>query len=318
MKVIIWGSRGSLPASSKAEMVRKKIVNAINLAKTYNFKTRSEIEYFLDYELSFAASKTYGTNTSCAELRNNNEYEYFILDAGSGLRDFGNYIMKSGKKNIHVHILLSHMHWDHIHGFPYFLPAYVKGNKIDLYGCHDNIADIFIKQQEQPFFPAPFDSMKADINFNQLKPDINYKIAGYEIYSIKQNHPGQSYGYSIEKNGKKVVFSTDSEHDLDTVNTLKPFINFFNNADLLIFDAQYTLLDVIQTKKNWGHSSNVVGVELSVKAGVKHLCLFHTEPTHTDEMLDNILKDTRTYRSMYADSYPLQISLAYDGMEIEI
>jgi len=316
MKVIIWGSRGSLPASIQASMIRQKIVKAIEKSNQIRFQSKGEIENFIDSELPFAVKECYGSNTSCVELRDGKDF--ILFDAGSGLREFGNYILRSGKIPANFHIFMSHVHWDHIHGFPFFTPAYIKGNKVSFYGFHEKLKETFTEQQEEPHFPVPIHYMQAEKKFVQLDIGKQYDLMGFRIKGMEQNHPGKSFGYSFEKDGKKIVYATDSEHVLDSDKALKPFINFFKNADLLIFDAQYSLLDVIQTKKNWGHSSNVVGVELAVRAGVKHYCMFHSEPTHSDETLDKILSDTRIYRSMYANSYPLKISLAYDGMEIEI
>jgi len=115
-----------------------------------------------------------------------------------------------------------------------------------------------------------------------------------------------------------VVYSTDSEHKEDAEVEDYVFIEFFKNADLLIFDAQYTLLDAVDGKENWGHSSNLSAVELAVRSGVKRLCLFHSEHTYDDESLDQFLNDTREYLKIHDHTYPLKIYLAYDGLEMEL
>lgn len=317
MKVTIWGSRGSIPASIKTDSIRKKIFSAIDAAKNVSLKDANDINRFIDEKLPFCTRSTYGTNTSCVEL-NETEREYILLDAGSGLRDFGNTIMKKGNFPCRFHIFLSHLHWDHIHGFPFFTPAFLKGNRIDFYSFHDQLESAFVSQQGSPYFPVPFEYMQSEKHFHLLKTNETYDICGFHVKGIEQNHSGKSYGYSFEKDGKKVVYSTDSEHVLETNGHLQPFIDFFYNADLLIFDAQYSLMDVIQTKKTWGHSSNVVGLELAVRSQVKHYCMFHTEPTYDDEKLDNILKETRDYQSMYSPESQLKISIAHDGYIIEV
>ncbi|MBF0449633.1 MAG: MBL fold metallo-hydrolase [Candidatus Magnetomorum sp.] len=317
MKVTIWGSRGSIPASIKAESIRKKIFTAIDIAKNVPLNDANDINRFIDEKLPFCVRSTYGTNTSCVEL-NENEGEYFLLDAGSGLRDFGNTIMQKVKQPCRFHIFLSHLHWDHIHGFPFFTPAFIKGNRIDFYAFHDQLESAFVSQQGSPYFPVPFEYMQSDKHFHLLKTNESYDICGFTVKGIEQAHHGKSYGYSFEKDGKKIVYSTDSEHILDYDHNLQPFIQFFQNADLLIFDAQYALMDVIQSKKTWGHSSNVVGLELAVRSRVKHYCMFHTEPTYDDEKLDTILKETQAYHSMYSPETHMKISIAYDGLIIEV
>jgi len=321
MKVYFWGTKGSLPSSSLAEEIHKKIFFAIKESMAYDLKTDSDIEAFIKKHLPFYIRGSYGTNTSCIEIIGGNEY--VLCDAGTGIRDFGNNLIKNkaAKKdrqsNI-FHIFLSHLHWDHIHGFPFFTPAYMPGNRINIYGFHENIREALEAQQSQPFFPVPLRYMSADIRFETLEPDREYHIAGLGIRGFKQDHPGVSYGYRFEKEGKAIVYSSDCEHREGPERDDYVFLNFFRDADLLIFDAQYSLLDAIYTKENWGHSNNIIAVELSVKAGVKRLCMFHNEPTCDDRSLWNFLEDTRKYLHLYDESYPLIIDLAYDGMEIEV
>lgn len=315
MKVMIWGSRGSLPAPMRAETIRHKIYRAIEAAREHNLESEKDIQHFIDTQLPFSVKGSYGTNTSCVEIRDHEEL--IILDSGTGIRDFGNYVMQSGKTPYHFHIIMSHVHWDHICGFPFFVPAFTKGNQIDFYGFH-NLEQVFNNQQKPPCFPVPLAHMQADIRFNRLEPEKEYEIAGFKINTMEQNHPQKSYGYSFEKNGKKIVYSTDSEHKDDSNDEDYPFINFFKNADLLIFDTQYTLKDAIHVKEDWGHSSNMIAVELAIRSDVKHLCMFHSEPTYEDESLDRILQETKKYASIYDKSYSLKISLAYDGLEIEV
>jgi ribonuclease BN (tRNA processing enzyme) len=160
--------------------------------------------------------------------------------------------------------------------------------------------------------------MQADIRFHRLEPEKEYDIAGFRISGIAQNHPQISYGFKFEKDGKKIVYSTDAEHKGDADKETYPFLSFFRNADLLIFDTQYALLDAIYMKEDWGHSSNMIAVELAIRSKVRHLCMYHSEPAYGDAALDKILRDTVKYASIYDDSYPLKISLGYDGLEIEI
>ncbi|MBU1932101.1 anti-sigma factor antagonist [Patescibacteria group bacterium] len=315
MRIYFWGTRGSLPSSITAEMVRAKIHKAIKEAQKRSLETDEAVVEFIN-NLPFSVRGSYGCNTSCVQIRG--AEEYIICDAGTGLRDLGNYIMKSGKSPGIFHIFMSHLHWDHIQGFPFFTPAYIHSNQINVYGFHHELEEVFTGQQDNPNFPVPLKAMSADIKFKVLELDKEYEIAGFKIKGTKQNHPGDSFGYSFERGGKRIVYSTDAEHKKEAESEGYSFLDFFKNADLLIFDAQYSLSDAIDIKENWGHSSNLVGVELSVKAKVKRLCLFHNEPTCDDERLDRFLNDTREYLKIHAESYPLKIDLAYDGLEIEV
>ncbi len=321
MHVYFWGTRGSLPASITTETIETKIFKAIQMSRSYMLDTDEAINNFIRTELPFAVRTSYGGNTSCVEIRG--QEEYVLCDAGTGLRDFGNDYMKTkmtGRENLSnvFHLFISHLHWDHIQGFPFFVPAFVPGHHVHIYGYHADLEKTFIHQQNAPSFPVPLSAMKADISFHVMEPGVDYEIAGMNVTGIKQNHPGDSYGYCFTKSGKKIVYSTDAEHKEDAEDDDYEFIKFFVNADLLIFDAQYRLLDAVDTKENWGHSSNLVGVELAVRAGVKRLCLFHSEHTYNDESLDRFLNDTRKYLKILDKSSPLEIHLAYDGMEMDI
>jgi phosphoribosyl 1,2-cyclic phosphodiesterase len=319
MHVHFWGTRGSLPAEVSAEAVRRKIAGALKKAKKVVFERDEEIEAFMDRELPFSLRGTYGSNTACIEIGGGEEY--VLCDAGSGLRDFGNHLLNSekGNKKPHVfNIFLSHLHWDHIQGFPFFTPAYIPGNRVNIYGMHQDMENVFTAQQEPPCFPVPLSYMKAEIHFGLLVPGQEYEVGGFTVKGWKQNHPGDSFGYAFEREGKRIIYCTDSEHTGEVNKDGDPLLTQFDKADLLIFDAQYALSEALFIKENWGHSSNIVAVELSVKAGVKHLCLFHNEPTSSDERLDEFLEDTRRYLEIYASSSTLRIDLAYDGLLIEV
>lgn len=269
-----------------------------------------DIDSFIN-TLDFSVRGCYGTNTPCVEVKTENGH--LILDAGTGLRDLGNH----GPRSDRCDILLSHLHWDHIHGFPFFTPAYSPNSTINIYGFHDRIRQAFKIQQSQPFFPVSLDAMPARIKFKKLKQSKNHKIAGFNISGHRQDHPGGSYAYRIEKANKTIIYATDSEYK-DLGSTNNSFLDFIRFADLLIFDSQYSLLNSLHTKENWGHSSNITAVEIAIDAQVKHLCLFHSEPVFNDSKLDSVLRNSIHYRDLYKKDPDLKISMAYDGLEIEI
>jgi ribonuclease BN (tRNA processing enzyme) len=131
-----------------------------------------------------------------------------------------------------------------------------------------------------------------------------------------QRHGGDSYGYRFESQGKVVVYSTDSEHPLEQPEHTQRFVNFFRDADLVIFDGMYSLADAVSVKADWGHSSNIVGVELCQMAGARHLCLFHHEPVFDDAAIDAVLAETRRLEEITRGATRLRVSAAYDGLEI--
>ena len=321
MRVYFWGTRGSLPASITSGAIEAKIVKAIRASRARALETDEAVEAFVHNELPFPVRASYGGNTSCVELGGADEY--VLCDAGTGLRDFAFAYMKAkagGQQNLPkvFHLLMSHPHWDHLQGFPFFTPAYLPGHRIHIYGGHADLESIFVRQQSEPCFPVPLAAMRADIRFHTLETGSEYDIAGMKVTCIRQNHPGDSYGYRFQKDGRIVVYSTDSEHKAGGREEHDRFLAFFSNADLLIFDAQYSFLDAVDTKENWGHSSNLLGVEMAVAAGVGRLCLFHNEHTFDDDALDRFLEDTRAYLKILDGSSRLKIDLAYDGLDIEL
>jgi phosphoribosyl 1,2-cyclic phosphodiesterase len=318
MEVRFWGTRGSLPASLSAAAIREKISFALKEGIRKGLRSESDVDAFVERELPFWVRGTYGTNTPCLELRDGKEF--LLCDAGSGLRDFGHHHMKQHGPAVSetFHILLSHLHWDHLQGFPFFVPAYIPGCRIVFYGCHPRLEEAFSVQQSPPFFPVVLQDLRAKIEFVTLTPDRRYDIAGFTVRPREQHHPGTSYGYRMEKSGRAVVYSTDSEHNYRNEEEAHPFVDFIRDAALLVFDAQYTFADACTVKEDWGHSNNLIGVEMAKKAGVRHLCLYHTEPLSGDRELDKYLENTRKLATLLTEGSSLQVSIAWDGMVIEI
>jgi ribonuclease BN (tRNA processing enzyme) len=148
-------------------------------------------------------------------------------------------------------------------------------------------------------------------------PDQPNVVSGLTVIPHLQLHSGDSYGFRFEKDGKRVIYSTDSEHKLENRAESENFAAFFRDADVVIFDAMYALADAISVKADWGHSSNIVGVELCQMARAKHLVLFHHEPANDDATLESLLKEARRFEELTRAEQPLKVSAAYDGLEIE-
>jgi len=319
MLIRFWGTRGSLPVSLGTAALQEKLVKALLAASGRNLDTEDKARAFVTGMLDFAVSHTFGGNSSCVQIDIGGG-DYVICDMGSGARELGNSILAANtqQKTNTFHVFLSHLHWDHIMGFPFFVPAYRPGNRIRIYGCHSALEQAFRMQHSSPSFPIEFDRLPAKIEFVQLTPGQRYDIAGLAVTAKLQAHSGDSFGYRFEHGGKSVVYSTDSEHKLEDLGEAESFASFFRGADLVIFDAMYSLADAISVKEDWGHSSNIVGVELCQMAGAKRLCLFHHEPISDDEHLVGIWRETRRLEEITRSDAPLEILAAYDGLEIVI
>ena len=317
--VRFWGRRGSLPVALTASAVREKVIAALRAAAGRTFASDGDLEAYVD-GLGFAASGTFGGHSPCVELITDGP-DHVLCDLGTGVRPFGQSVMARHRAVPQTfHVFMSHVHWDHIMGFPFFAPAYRPGNRIIIYGGHETLEAALRRQQAPPSFPVDFDVLRASIEFIRLEPDRDYELAGLTVRLMLQEHAGDSYGYRFTASGKTVVYSTDSEHKLDDVAESKRFVEFFRGADLVVFDAMYSLADSISVKADWGHSSNIVGVDLCRMAGVRHLCLFHHEPVHSDEAIAGILTETQRYEALARRDHAnvLRVSAAYDGMEIAL
>ena len=319
MKCIrFWGTRGSLPVALTAAGVRKKLLAALRGAAGRSFASQADLEAYVD-GLGMSVSGTYGGHSPCVEIETGGP-EYVLCDLGTGVRPFGQKAMaRHGPAAPQTyHVFMSHVHWDHIMGFPFFTPAYIKGNHIRIYGGHAGLEAALRRQQAEPSFPVDFSILGADIEFVRLEPGRQHEVAGLQVELMLQRHAGDSYGYRFSSAGKTVVYTTDSEHVLTDLADTRAFVDFFRDADLVIFDAMYSLTDSISVKADWGHSSNIVGVELCQMAGARHLCLFHHEPVHGDEAIDRVLAETRRFEEISRTGKSLLVTAAYDGMEITL
>ncbi len=315
--VRFWGTRGSLPVALTALDVRNKLLATLRAARGRSLAAEPDLEAIL-VGLPFAVAGTYGGHSSCVQLDTGGP-EYFVCDMGSGLRPFGQAAMsrRNGAAQT-FHIFLSHLHWDHIMGLPFFVPAFIPGNRVVIYGSHVELEAALRRQQDKPSFPVDFSIFGAKMEFVHLEPGRTREIAGVAVTSMLQRHGGDSYGYRFESQGKVVVYSTDSEHPLAQAEHAERFVRFFRGADLVIFDAMYSLADAISVKADWGHSSNIVGVELCQMAEARHLCLFHHEPVFDDAAIDAVLAETRRLEEITRGATPLHVSAAFDGMEIAL
>ncbi|HEX4858561.1 MAG TPA: MBL fold metallo-hydrolase [Usitatibacteraceae bacterium] len=318
MRVRFWGTRGSLPVALTPIDIREKIAQALLHASGREFADLNAALAYARNALPFSVNGTFGGHTPCVEIDTGGE-EFVVCDFGSGARPFGAHVLaRQTGRPVTIHALMSHLHWDHIMGFPFFGPAYVPRATIRIYGCHAELEHAFRLQQSPPCFPVEFDQLRARIEFIRLVPGVRCQVGPVAVTPELQLHGGDSYGYRIEHAGKSIVYSTDSEHKPEDAAQTGRVTAFFRDADLVVFDAMYALADAISVKEDWGHSSNIVGVELAQRARVKHLVLFHHEPANSDATLERLLTDTRRFEELTHQGHRVEISSAYDGLEIDV
>jgi phosphoribosyl 1,2-cyclic phosphodiesterase len=221
-----------------------------------------------------------GGNTSCVEVVAGDTR--IILDAGTGLRTLGTERMAEGPR--HSTILLSHLHWDHTCGLPFFTPIYVPGHRVEIASGpngvlpHDEAIRALFRA---PFFPVGFDDLGGDVSLRELRANDRFMIGDITVTMAKLNHPDPVYGFRLEHDGHSIVYATDTEHFACVDPTLKKLAA---GADILIYDSQYTP-EEYPAKVGWGHSTWLAGAELARAAGVSQLVLFHHDPMRTDAQL---------------------------------
>lgn len=317
--VHFWGTSGSIPTSLPVQELEEKIIQALLRFPKTALPGYEEAQEFVR-SLPFAIRGTYYGNSSCVEVKIPGA-EYLLLDAGSGLRQAGLDIIRRPEyrdSSKIIHLFLSHLHWDHIQGFPFFAPAYFPETTIRIYGYHEDLERSFQNQQQIINFPVSLEAVPARLEFVTLAPGENLRLGPVEILGQLQAHPGSSYAYQLNAGGKRLVYATDGEYQEKELEHPETVLDFFARADLLIFDAQYTLLENMLDKMNWGHSNALTGIELATDAGVRKVAFTHHEPTYADSFKEEVLNRAMDYARLYRKDNPLEILLAFDGLEIEV
>ena len=271
----------------------------------------------------------FGGNTSCVELTTDNG-DLLILDCGTGARQLAAKLMAHGRIAINVNILLGHTHWDHIQGFPFFAPAFVKGNSVAIYGPEGSrgpLHDVLAGQMEFTYFPVDLTQLPAMITYHDLTEGI-HTIGGARVATQFLNHPAMTVGYRIEADGVAVAYLLDHEPFSDELwragsapGRIESILHegdrrhakFMAGADLLIHDAQYTP-EEYPAKKTWGHSPYDYVVRIASAAGVRRLALTHHDPTHDDEFVAEIERKARDLAVQLGTG--LDVFCAYEGCEI--
>ena len=267
----------------------------------------------------------YGGNTSCVEVRIDDDpaAPRIIIDAGTGLRKLGKEMMlgEAGEGKGAAHLLVSHTHWDHIQGLPFFAPLYQKGNQLFVYARQRDdrhLQSVFASQTDSHYFPVPFDEAQADVHFRELMEGVHFEIGPVKVACTRLNHPWIAMAYRLEYAGKIVTYVTDTapfrdilieqefirqpprpgdpltQEDAEKLATMRDgVVRLCDGADLVIYDTQFTPEEYAQ-KPHWGHSCPEDAIEIARAAGAKNVVLFHHSPERTDDQIDALLEYQRS------------------------
>ena len=257
-------------------------------------------------------TERYGGNTTCVQVRCGNTM--FVIDAGSGIRELGRHLAKQSEA-VRCHILMTHLHWDHIQGFPYFRPAFDPSSHLTVWSENDParpVRNTLSLQMSPPMFPIRLEDMEATLDFRTFELTDTIELGGARITMAPLNHPGGATAYRIDYAGHSYVHASDHEH---TAELYKPLVDLASGADYLVYDAaytdnEYTGRGVVEPKKGYGHSTWKEAIRTATAADVAELILFQHQYDRTDEQLDQIGRWAKQVRS--------NTVVAFEGMELDL
>lgn len=272
----------------------------------------------------------YGGNTPCATIEMGRDT--LVLDCGTGARPLGIALQAEARGNpLHVRMLITHTHWDHIQGFPFFVPAFVPGNHVEVYGppsMEKPLHKVLSGQMDPAYFPVSLGEMAAKIEVHEVR-EPKFDFGPWKVEALYVNHPGVTMAYRIEGHGKTIVYATDTEPfatllvDSSSNQDRRAFarerdealMEFIRDADLYIADSQYTVADY-KVKKGWGHTCYVDAMQMAMDAGAKRIALFSHDPMHDDEAVDKKVEDCK--RQAADAGSTLKVIPAVEGECIEL
>jgi phosphoribosyl 1,2-cyclic phosphodiesterase len=273
-------------------------------------------------------TRRYGGNTSCVAI--DVDGSLFILDAGTGLRELGDDLLLRNGGPVEAHLLFSHTHWDHIQGFPFFRPAYQPSTYLHVYEIardDERFTRLLLGQMRSEYFPVTFSDLGGHI-VPEYFENSQHHVNGVVLRCLEQTHPGRSFAYRMETQGKRIVYATDNELDLVLENTEassrdpealrivpRRITDFVRDADLLIADAQYTD-EEYERKIGWGHSRISTAVDMATAANVRRLALFHHDPSHSDDHIDGIVEVARRRAELRGSK--IDVFAAREGLTLKV
>ena len=248
----------------------------------------------------------YGGNTSCLEVKVGDRR--LVLDAGTGIRGLGQTFLKDDVSQIHI--LLTHTHWDHINGFPFFVPAYDPRRSVHIMAGHlrggEGIQNVLAAQMDNPMFPVPLSAMQAKMRFEDFEAGMSFNIYDdVHVRTAPLNHPNGATGYRIEHAGHAICYVSDTEHVPGKMD--QNILGLIEGADLVIYDSTYTE-EEFPTKIGWGHSTWNEGVKLCRESGAKSMAIFHHDPEHEDDFMAALGEEAKKEWS--------ETFVAREGMEL--
>ena len=324
MRIKLWGVRGSLPSPLTPAAVEQRLKETCEALVDAGIRDRDGVEKFLK-QLPVHRSGGYGGNTPCIEVKAGQQR--IVVDGGSGIRSLGYELLQGpcGQGQGEVHIMFTHFHWDHLMGLPFFAPIFIPGNRIHVYSVQPELREVFETVFRKPYFPVPLKDIGAKIEYHRLEPRQPKPFGDLTVTPYQLDHPDPCWGYRFEHGGKVYAHCVDTECKRVTREALGPDLPLYQGVDLMVFDAQYTLMETIE-KVNWGHAAAGLGLDIALREGVKRVLFMHHDPASSDEKIATVETQTRRYyetaRKALRDSkvpvHEVEWGFAREGLELEI
>lgn len=298
-KIKFWGVRGSLTTPMTPEEVRE---HALGLLEEFDIQKRLNSELSPASFLSGRRREVvtgYGGHTSCVQLTSNDKI--LIIDGGSGIKNFGDLIISDHSLD-EYHILMTHFHWDHVLGLPFFTPLYLKGKKIHFYAVQPDLETNIKKVFTKPFHPVAFQDLSAQIYFHQIPLRKTCKVNGFELSAYQLDHPDPCYGFKVVSNGRILSYCVDHEGVRKTPDQLEEDAELFSGANTLVFDAQYSV-DEIHKKQNWGHSTAAIGLQTAFREKIEQVLFVHHDPSHQTDDLLALEYETKKFERLWLETH---------------
>lgn len=319
MQINLWGVRGSLPSSQTPE---SQILNIEGLLRNYftaGYRDANHISQFLK-SLDVPVVGGYGTATTCVEVRT--QKGQLIIDGGSGIRNLNDRIMSGygGRVKGPYHIYMTHYHWDHVIGLPFFAPHFIPGINIHYYGVQKDLEKLIRGIFHKPYFPVPFEDLSSKVHFHILEPRKEFQLDDMTLIPYRLDHPDECWGLKIMSGGKTYSHCVDTEATRVTRDELGPDLALYQNVDFMYFDAQYTLPELAE-KANWGHSAAQVGIDLAFREGIKKIYFGHHDPGATTHQILELKRQTAEYYNWRIENnhqplQPFDWDYAHEGMSV--
>jgi phosphoribosyl 1,2-cyclic phosphodiesterase len=319
-----WGVRGSIPSAPLPQDWVYHIEGVLRNFFASGFRDPAHFSRFLQ-NVELTSIGGYGTATTCVEVKCGKTQ--LILDGGSGIRNLSDSIMSgaTGRVRGPFHILMTHFHWDHIIGLPFFTPHFIPGVEIHYYAVQEDLESLIRGVFRKPYFPVAFEDLLSHVHFHVLEPRKAFKIDDVVITPYLLDHPDPCWGYKIEYAGKCYAHCVDTEGTRVTPDELGLDLPLYQNVDLMYFDAQYTLPELAY-KANWGHSAPQVGIEIALREKIGHVLFSHHDPTARTENIIELRRQTNDYfQSLMREAKENNESIsqlvwdfAYEGQEIKL